>query len=58
MTEKEYLEKRIKLLEGRKKIMNAEIDFKLFRLREALALQKGFERSGRYGFRHETFSED
>jgi hypothetical protein len=51
MTEKEYLETRIKHLEGRKRLMNAEIDFKLLRLNEALSLQKGFEVSGKSGFR-------
>lgn len=51
MTEKEYLEKRISLLEERKRLMNAEILFKLERLNEALDLQKGFERSGKHGFR-------
>lgn len=51
MNEKRYLQTKINLLEGRKKIMNAEIDFKLLRLNEALALQKGFEVGGKHGFR-------
>lgn len=58
MTEKEVLETRIKHLEGRKRLMNAEIDFKLRMLNEALDLQKGFERSGKFGFKFEIFEED
>lgn len=57
MTEKEFLETKIKHLEARKKIMAAEIDFKLTRLREALSLQKGFEVGGKHGFIFETFED-
>lgn len=57
MTEKELLETKIKHLEARKSLMISEIDFKLRLLHEALALQKGFERSGKHGFRFETFDE-
>lgn len=57
MTEKEFLETRIKHLEGRKRLMNAEIDFKLQRLNEALDLQVGFEKSGKFGFRFEVFED-
>ena len=57
MTEKEFLETKIKHLEARKGLMVAEINFKLIRLREALSLQKGFEVGGKYGFIFEN-SED
>jgi hypothetical protein len=58
MTEKELLEIRIKHLEVRKKLMTAEIDLKIRLLEESLALQKGFERGGKGGFRYEAFDED
>lgn len=57
MTEKEVLETRIKHLEARKKLMIAEINFRLMRLREALSLQKGFEVGGKHGFIFETFED-
>ncbi len=55
MTEKELLEIKIQHLQDRKKLMTSEIDLKLRLLEEALALQKGFERSGKYSFRFEQF---
>lgn len=55
MTEKELLEIKIKHLQDRKKLMTSEIDLKLRLLEEALALQKGFEVSGKYSFRFEQF---
>lgn len=57
MTEKEVLETRIKHLESKRNLITAEIDFKLKLLEEALALQNGFEVSGKHGFRFETFPE-
>ncbi len=58
MTEKEVLETRIKHLEAKRSLIVTEIDFKLKLLKEALALQKGFEVGGRYGFKFEIFEED
>lgn len=57
MTEKELLETKIKHLQDRKKLMTSEIDLKLRLLEEALALQKGFEIGGKYGFQFEIFEE-
>ena len=57
MTEKEFLETKVKHLEARKSLMTAEINFRLMRLREALALQNGFKVGGKYSFIFETFED-
>lgn len=49
MTEKEFLETKIKHLQERKRLMNAEINFKIKILDESLAMQKGFTEAGRHG---------
>ena len=53
MNEKKLLEKKIKLLVDRKRLLNAEINLKLDVLENALALQDGFKRYGKYGYRYE-----
>lgn len=58
MTEKGFLETKIWLLQERKRVINAEIDFKIKLLKESLALQKGFEVNGKYSLRDEIWGED
>lgn len=52
MTEKEVLEMKIQHLQARKKLITAEIDFKIELLENALSLQSGLERPGKYDLRH------
>lgn len=53
MNEKELLERKIKLLVDRKRLLNAEIDMKLDLLENALSLQDGYTMYGKYGYRYE-----
>lgn len=57
MTEREFLETKIRHLQERKRLMNAVIDFKIRILEESLALQDGLEVGGKYDFRNETFGD-
>ena len=54
MTEKEVLEIKIQHLQARKKLITAEIDFKIELLENVLSLQSGFERPGKYELRHQN----
>ena len=55
MTEKEVLELKIQHLRARRKLVVAEITLEIELLEESLSLQKGFTRSGKYGFKYEAF---
>ena len=57
MTEIELLKTKIKHLVERKRLITSEIDFKLKLLRDSLALQDGFKRSGKYEFKLEVFED-